>query len=794
MKVIKVNNSEVFDIFVQKSFVKKAGMYDDLLKLGDDLLEPVTKALRGTVGADAGLTALKKSIDGAPFVKKLFTQLINNGPVIRDGVSEISIVLTKNTPSAISSLNEVGRKHGFASAAEGLTAYKEYLEISKKFLANPAGEKAAFDTFMTQNGVKSQRSLDFLSEISAKKIGSSATADAAAASSNSAAKSGGEAAGGKAGKEGAEEAAEGGAKKTTQTETPDDPVLKRQLEREQIEKLRLENAEAFRKLKENKRGFFSRAAGAAGNLVLTGAGLSALVTGGILAWTYFGVKDFFSGIFTADRDKASDSLAEAIACLAEIKTRSGTQAEKIKTELSRDLTRLKTLTGMSPETVTRDASKEYTTLLTKLSGSAQGSITYAIQYLQDHKDELDIDTGLAGATVGFSEADFNEAIDCVTQRTSDAMNSIAKVVGKIMEGAGGQEFRRTPGGEKSQRQIAGRVTLSNGQQYNVVITTKKPSIPARFVPYFANGAGPNNLFSTPAFTAFVDPDENSPLGGYGLVPNAVGMDPMEQRIASAIRYCYNNDIDSDGELKRLLISQINAGVGFIKKLFTNEPEQRIIERTIKYYRGASRRTNEDTSDFGSEGNGQGRSERNKGLFSNLFGRKDRSSGVNVSSKFSHYENNFENSINKTGLAMNKVALSKEKIKYHTDAVKGLEDKLTKSYFTGLDSMYNEKPKAKKPDYEKLYGFQEETGFHLVQKSHPKSIYLAEAMGDGGLVENGFEQKVKSEGIALNRPSGNFQSKYAETHAYLEKLLKVAEKQNKTEACNLINQTINQLFK
>ena len=67
------------------------------------------------------------------------------------------------------------------------------------------------------------------------------------------------------------------------------------------------------------------------------------------------------------------------------------------------------------------------------------------------------------------------------------------------------------------------------------------------------------------------------------------------------------------------------------------------------------------------------------------------------------------------------------------------------------------------------------------------------MGDGGLVENGLEQKVKSEAVALSVPSGNFRSKYAETHAYLNKLLKVAEAENKTEVSNLIKQTINQFF-
>lgn len=160
------------------------------------------------------------------------------------------------------------------------------------------------------------------------------------------------------------------------------------------------------------------------------------------------------------------------------------------------------------------------------------------------------------------------------------------------------------------------------------------------------------------------------------------------------------------------------------------------------------------------------------------------------------EKNNWNKMNKTSKSINNQELIRKaaetRVSYFGDASLGLKDQLTKSYYSGLSGMYNEAPPKRSSDYKDLYGFQEETGDDLVLQSHPKSITLADSMGKGGLVENGLEQKEKSTYVALNTPSGNFQSKYASTIGYLTKLAKAADDQGKKEVSKLIKQTIQKL--
>lgn len=168
-------------------------------------------------------------------------------------------------------------------------------------------------------------------------------------------------------------------------------------------------------------------------------------------------------------------------------------------------------------------------------------------------------------------------------------------------------------------------------------------------------------------------------------------------------------------------------------------------------------------------------------------------GINIISQAS--KNNL-NKMKKTSNSINNQELIRKaaetRVSYFGDANLGLKEQLTKSYYAGLTDMYNEKPQRRSSDYKDLYGFQEETGEDLVLQSHPKSVTLADAMGKGGLVENGLEQKEKSTYVALTTPSGNFQSKYASTIGYLTKLAKAADDQGKKEVSKLIRQTIQKL--
>jgi hypothetical protein len=111
--------------------------------------------------------------------------------------------------------------------------------------------------------------------------------------------------------------------------------------------------------------------------------------------------------------------------------------------------------------------------------------------------------------------------------------------------------------------------------------------------------------------------------------------------------------------------------------------------------------------------------------------------------------------------------------YHKDAVKDLreQDKTLRDYFAGLGRLYEEESEKRKPDQKELYELHDETGSDLTLSAHPNAIRLSDAMGDGGLVENGLEQKNKMEGVALRTPTGNFESRYANLKYLLQKASK-----------------------
>ena len=100
-------------------------------------------------------------------------------------------------------------------------------------------------------------------------------------------------------------------------------------------------------------------------------------------------------------------------------------------------------------------------------------------------------------------------------------------------------------------------------------------------------------------------------------------------------------------------------------------------------------------------------------------------------------------------------------RYFKDAVEDLQDdEFMKAYYAGFSKLHNQKPKKQKPDYEKLYDLHDESGADLIHKAHPKAISVAEAIGNGGLVENESEKSKAMEDIAFRVPSGNYRARYA----------------------------------
>jgi len=127
-------------------------------------------------------------------------------------------------------------------------------------------------------------------------------------------------------------------------------------------------------------------------------------------------------------------------------------------------------------------------------------------------------------------------------------------------------------------------------------------------------------------------------------------------------------------------------------------------------------------------------------------------------KISKNINNSTNKINSYEFAKKADKISN---RYFKDAVEDLQDdEFMKAYYAGFSKLHNQKEKKQKPDYEKLYDLHDETGSDLIHKAHPKAISVAEAIGNGGLVENGSERSKAMEDIAFRVPSGNYRARYA----------------------------------
>lgn len=132
--------------------------------------------------------------------------------------------------------------------------------------------------------------------------------------------------------------------------------------------------------------------------------------------------------------------------------------------------------------------------------------------------------------------------------------------------------------------------------------------------------------------------------------------------------------------------------------------------------------------------------------------------------------------------------------YYQDAVKGLDEQYAKSYFAGLKGMYEQNfGRNKEADYMKLYQSHDETGAQLIGNAHSESVAVADAMGNGGLVENVLEQQRKNIGVALSAPTGNFRARHAQLIKELVKLANEADDTGEKDASNMIDKTINNLL-
>ena len=135
-------------------------------------------------------------------------------------------------------------------------------------------------------------------------------------------------------------------------------------------------------------------------------------------------------------------------------------------------------------------------------------------------------------------------------------------------------------------------------------------------------------------------------------------------------------------------------------------------------------------------------------------------------KLSFSENNLvksQNSINNKGENMKNKNIFSDQIK--KDAILGRQpDQPLSEFYKALGQEYGNDI-VPRDTRENLYGHK---GEDLTAKSHPKKVIVSDSIKDGGLVENGHEQKEKSLQVAKKNPTGNFVGNYAWMRDYIKK--------------------------
>ena len=135
-------------------------------------------------------------------------------------------------------------------------------------------------------------------------------------------------------------------------------------------------------------------------------------------------------------------------------------------------------------------------------------------------------------------------------------------------------------------------------------------------------------------------------------------------------------------------------------------------------------------------------------------------------KLSFSENNLvknQNSINNKDENMKNKNIFSDQLK--KDAILGRQpDQPLSEFYKALGQEYGNDI-VPRDTRENLYGHK---GEDLIAKSHPQKVIVSDSIKDGGLVENGHEQKEKSLQVAKKNPTGNFVGNYAWMRDYIKK--------------------------
>lgn len=265
------------------------------------------------------------------------------------------------------------------------------------------------------------------------------------------------------------------------------------------------------------------------------------------------------------------------------------------------------------------------------------------------------------------------------------------------------------------------------------------------------------VFNTPEGLVFVDPDNI--WGGWLKQTTIADSDNNVSRNYSAdylkaFKYLFLNKIFNRVQLKQ-----------FMKQNLPKVSRKRLsgFHDALKHYRGnVEKYANQQKNDF-------------------------------FTQKFQKTANSLNSSVISKGniLAMNKKA-DKASKEYFEKAIINLDEEYAKEYYNNFRDMYDQEPADIAMDYSKLYDVNDETGAELIGAAHPKTIEVADAMGNGGVVENQIEQQRHNINVTKSMPSGNFQGRYAWVIESLVKLADSTDENGMKKASDLIDETLEEL--
>ena len=81
---------------------------------------------------------------------------------------------------------------------------------------------------------------------------------------------------------------------------------------------------------------------------------------------------------------------------------------------------------------------------------------------------------------------------------------------------------------------------------------------------------------------------------------------------------------------------------------------------------------------------------------------------------------------------------------------------------------------------------------IIEEAHPEPVYVAEARGDGGLVENQVEQQKKLVRMINKMPTGSLVGRYASATVGLLKLANDCDDVGEIDTANLLTELADQL--